>query len=286
MEESMAYKRILTVQDISCLGQCSVTTALPILSACGHETCVIPSAILSTHTGGSFSGYTFRDLTEDIPLILDHWRREGVAFDALYTGYLGNVRQAEIIQEIIRDLLRPGGLVVVDPAMADNGVLYAGLDKTLVTAMAGLCAGAEVALPNITEACLLTGLEYREHVDDTYIKALAGALLDMGAKKVVLTGVSFQPEYTGVAVFDGRESRYYRHRRIPRMFHGTGDVYAAAFTGALLSGLELFRAARLAADFTVKSIENSLDDPAHWYGVKFEPVIPFLIQRLQEERPA
>ena len=277
----MAYKRILTVQDISCLGQCSVTTALPILSACGHETCIIPSAVLSTHTGGSFSGYTFRDLTEDIPGILAHWRSAGVKFEAVYTGYLGNTRQAAYIEDIVKGFLKPGGLVIVDPAMADNGALYAGLEAELVEAMAGLCAMADVILPNITEACLLTGMEYRERYDETYIEELARRLRRLGAKKVVLTGVSYEPEYTGVAVWDGEEKRYYRHRKIPRMFHGTGDVYAAAFTGALLRDMDVFQAARLAADYTVKSIENSLDDPEHWYGVKFETALPFLIESLK-----
>ena len=276
----MAYKRILTVQDISCLGQCSITVALPVLSACGHETCIIPSAVLSTHTGGSFSGYTFRDLTEDIPGIRRHWQQEKIAFDAVYTGYLGSVKQAEYVEETAKALLKPGGPLIVDPAMGDNGVLYAGFDGEYVKAMARLCSKADVVLPNITEACLLTGTEYRDQYDEAYTGALARQLMEQGAKRVVLTGVSYEPEYTGVAVWDEGERQYYRHRRIPRMFHGTGDVYASAFTGGLLRGMSVFDAAKLAADFTVNAIEHTLDDPAHWYGVKFERAIPFLIERI------
>ncbi len=277
----MGYKRLLTVQDVSCLGQCSATVALPVISACGHETCLIPTAVLSTHTGGSFSGYSFHDLTGDIPAVLEHWRGMGVTFDALYTGYLNSIEQTEYIKEIIGGFLRPGALVIVDPAMADNGKLYAGLDSGLVEAMAGLCASADVVLPNVTEACLLTGTEYREDYGPDYAQTLAEKLMALGAGQVVLTGVGYEPGYTGVAVWSGGERLYYRHPRIDRMFHGAGDVYAAAFTGALLRDMGLFDAARLAADFTVKSIENTLDDREHWYGLKFETALPYLIERLK-----
>ncbi len=276
----MPYQRILTVQDISCLGQCSITAALPILSACGHETCIIPSAVLSTHTGGSFSGYTFRDLTEDIPAIRRHWQSQGIRFDAVYAGYLGSVKQAAYVRELFDTLLRPGGKIIVDPAMGDNGALYAGFDGAYAAAIARLCRGADVILPNITEACFMTGTEYRESYEQSYIDDLLQALLALGAKSVVLTGVSFEPESTGVIAWSEGESCYYRHPRIPRMFHGTGDVYASAFTGAWLKGVELFRAARIAADFTVSAIRYSLDDLEHWYGVKFELALPELIKAL------
>ncbi len=278
----MAYKRILTVQDVSCLGQCSLTVALPVLSACGHETCIIPSAVLSTHTGGSFSGYTFRDLTEDIPAICRHWQSQGVSFDAVYAGYLGSRKQAAYVRQICETLLRPGGKIVVDPAMGDNGVLYAGLDGAYAAAIAGLCAGADVILPNITEACLMTGLPYREDYGEDYIQDLLSALLDLGARSVILTGVSYEPGSTGVVACKEGESRLYRHPRIPRMFHGTGDVYASAFVGAWLQGRELFEAAKIAADFTVASIGQTLDDEEHWYGVKFELALPGLIEALKE----
>lgn len=273
------YKRILTMQDISCLGQCSGSVALPVLSACGHETCLIPSALLSTHTG-QFQGYTFFDLTEQIPGIIGHWRREGIMFDALYTGYLGNARQAQFAREMIDTLLRPCSRVIVDPAMADNGRLYAGLEEDCVDAMRTLCAAADVILPNLTEASLLTGIEYREDWDEGYIARLLDALLETGAKSVVLTGVVFSEDMTGGVIAHGDERRYFRHRRVKRMFHGTGDVFASAFTGAFLRGLSLEDAAGLAARFTLRSIENTENDPEHWYGVKFETALPLLINEL------
>ena len=154
----MSYKRILTIQDISCVGQCSLTVALPILSACGVETCVLPSAVLSTHTAG-FSGYTFRDLTEDMPAIKDHWVKEGIAFDGVYTGYLGSTKQIDYVKEIIAATAKDG-VAIIDPAMADNGKLYPGFDAAFVEEMKKLCATADYLLPNLTEACLLTDTEY------------------------------------------------------------------------------------------------------------------------------
>lgn len=274
----MSYKRILTVQDVSCLGQCSLTVALPILSACGHETCVIPSAVLSTHTGGSFCGYTFRDLTEDIPAIRRHWEKQGVLLDAVYTGYLGSAKQAAYVRELCASLLKPEGKLVVDPAMADFGKLYTGFDGDMVEAIGGLCAQADVILPNITEAALLTELPYRETYDRAYIDALLSQLGQLGAKNIVLTGVSFEETTTGVAVWDGAETHLYQHARVPRLFHGTGDVYASAFVGSWLKSGDVLKAAKLAADFTVRAIENTLDDPEHWYGVKFELALPYLLQ--------
>lgn len=276
------YKRILTMQDISCLGQCSGSVALPVLSACGHETCLIPSAVLSTHTG-QFKDYTFRDLTADIPAIVRHWQREGIMFDALYTGYLGSAVQAEYAMEIIKTLLLPESLIIVDPAMADNGSLYAGLKEDCVDAMRGLCSVADVILPNVTEACLLTGMEYRGTWDSGYIAELLDALLALGAKSAILTGIVFSDDVTGGVIADGVEKKYFRHRRVNRMFHGTGDVFAASFTGALLCGLSLEASAQVAARFTLCSIENTEDDTAHWYGVKFETALPLLIRELNIE---
>ena len=276
----MTHPRILTVQDISCVGQCSLTAALPILSAAGAETCILPSAVLSTHTGG-FTGYTFRDLTEDMPAVAAHWQKEGITFDAAYTGYLGSIEEIGYVRELFRTLLRPGALTFVDPAMADNGRLYGGFDQAYAEAMQPLCFEADIILPNLTEACLLTGTPYRETYDETFIRALLDKLHAAGAGTVILTGVSYSPASTGVTVSEGGKVRYYEHRRIERMCHGTGDVYASAFVGAVLRGFSPFRAARLAADFTVRCIENT--EPAHWYGVRFETALPDLITALGKE---
>lgn len=276
----MPYAKILTIQDISCVGQCSLTVALPILSACGLETAILPSAVLSTHTAG-FSGFTCRDLTDDIPAIAAHWLKEKITFDAIYTGYLGSTHQIGLVLDIIRTLLKKDAPVIVDPAMADYGKLYPAFDTGYVEAMKKLASSADFILPNITEACFLTGIEYREHYDRDYIDALAKALLKGGAKNVILTGVGYAPDKTGVVVVRDGTTSYYEHRKIAKGCHGTGDVYASAFVGALLQGKSAFDAAKIAADYTVACIEHTQGDDAHWYGVKFEPLLPGLIQAVQ-----
>ena len=261
------------------MGQCSLTVALPILSACGHETCILPSAVLSTHTGG-FSGYTFRDLTDDMPAIQAHWEKEGVKFDGIYTGYLGSIKQVGYVKNILERMGKAGAVKIVDPAFADNGKLYCIFDQAYVEAMKTLCPAADILLPNITEACYLTGTEYKEQYDEQYIKDLLLSLSKLGCSTVVLTGVSYRPDTTGVAVYEKGELYYYEHKRISKGCHGTGDVYASAFTGALMRGKSLIDAAKIAADYTVLCIENTQGDPSHWYGVKFETALPELMKSL------
>lgn len=275
----MAYQKILTIQDISCLGQCSLTVALPILSACGMETCILPSAVLSTHTAG-FTGFTVRDLTEDIPGIRAHWEKEGIQFSAVYTGYLGSTRQIDMVQEIFDTLLTEKGVKIVDPAMADGGKLYPAFDQAYVEAMKSLCFGADILLPNITEACFLTDTPYRETYDRAYIDELLSKMTAAGAKTVILTGVSYQEGKTGVVIYENGTYSYYEHERIAKGCHGTGDVYASAFVGAYLNGKTAYDAAKIAADYTVKCIENTQDDPTHWYGVKFETALGDLMEKL------
>lgn len=275
----MEYKRILTIQDISCVGQCSLTVALPILSACGIETCVLPSAVLSTHTAG-FSGFTFRDLTDDMPLIQKHWQKEGIKFDSIYTGYLGSTKQVGYVKNILDTMGKEICVKVVDPAFADNGKLYSIFDNIYVDAMKTLCPSADILLPNITEACYLAGMEYKEEYDEDYVKKLLAELSKLGCSTIVLTGVGYTPKKTGVAVYENGEIDYYEHRRIAKGCHGTGDVYASAFTGALMNGKSVFEAAKTAADYTVLCIEKTQDDPKHWYGVKFETALPELIRML------
>ena len=275
----MAYKKILTIQDISCVGQCSLTVALPILSACGLETCILPSAVLSTHTAG-FQGFTFRDLTDDMPDIQAHWQKEGIKFEAIYTGYLGSVKQVGYVQNILNTMGTENCVRIVDPAMADNGQLYSIFNDEYVAAMRTLCASADILVPNITEACFLANEEYKETYDERYIQKLLEALVKLGAKTIVLTGVSYAQGKTGVLVYENGQSRYYEHDKISKGCHGTGDVYASAFTGALMNGKEIFEAAKIAADYTVKCIENTQGDESHWYGAKFETALRDLIDML------
>lgn len=274
------YKKVLTVQDISCVGQCSLTVALPILSATGMETVILPSAILSTHTAG-FTGFTFRDLTDDIDKIVDHWAKENIFFDSIYTGYLGSVDQIDKVIHIADTRLKEGAPVIVDPAMADNGVLYSIFDLEFVKNMKRLCDKADVILPNITEACFLTGTEYKESYDEAYILDLVKKLAVNDAQTVVLTGVSYKNDTTGVVVYKGGELQYYEHEKIAQGCHGTGDVYASAFVGALMNDKTAYEAAAIAADYTVACIKNTQGDKDHWYGVKFEPVLGKLIEALK-----
>lgn len=275
----MAYKKILTIQDISCVGQCSLTVALPILSACGLETCILPSAVLSTHTAG-FQGFTFRDLTDDMPEIQKHWQKENIKFKAIYTGYLGSVKQVGYVRNILDTMGEDDCIRIVDPAMADNGKLYSIFNEEYVAAMRTLCASADILIPNITEACFLSGTEYRETYDECYVKELLDKLSGLGAKTVVLTGVGYAPGKTGVIVYENGAVRYYEHDKISKGCHGTGDIYASAFTGALMNGKELFEAARIAADYTVKCIVNTQGDADHWYGAKFETALGDLMKML------
>ncbi len=276
------YKRILTVQDISCVGQCSLTVALPILSACGLETCIIPSAVLSTHTYG-FKGYTFCDLTDEIEPIMNHWIGENIKFDAIYTGYLGSTRQIALVKKLFANVGAGGFCKIVDPAMADNGKLYTGFDTEFVGEMKKLCGSADIILPNITEAALMCKIEYRENYDEAYVERLCGALTDAGAKTVVLTGVGYTPDTTGVVVFGGGKLEYYCHKKISKGCHGTGDVFASAFTGAYMQGKSLYDSAKIAADYTVACIENTISDSSHWYGVKFEPLLGELAKKVSEK---
>ena len=279
----MAYKRILTIQDISCVGQCSLTVALPILSACGHETAILPSAVLSTHTAG-FTGFTCRDLSADMPAINAHWNKEGLRFEAVYTGYLGSVNQIGYVREIMDTSLTEDGLRIVDPAMADNGKLYSLFNMEYVEAMKTLCATADYLLPNITEACFLTGIEYRETYDQAYVGELMTALHRLGAKNVILTGVGFRPDETGVMISEQGVVSYYPHRRLSQSCHGTGDVYASAFVGALMKGLDAYTAAKIAADYVLLCMENTRGDATHTYGVKFEPMLGTLMDMIRIAR--
>ena len=276
----MEYKRILSIQDISCVGQCSLTVALPILSACGHETAILPAAVLSNHTGG-FKGFTCHDLTSDMPDIIKQWEIEGITFDGAYTGYLGSSEQIAYVKDIFTRLVSPAGLRIVDPAMADGGKLYPAFDMDFVEVMKSLVAVADVTLPNITEASLLTGNEYKESYDEEYAEKLVKGLHELGAKTVIMTGVSYDDENTGILVSDENGINYIRHEKMPISCHGTGDVFASAFVGSYLAGKDKAEAARIAGDYVLSCIKNTIDDKEHWYGVKFEPLLGDLISAIR-----
>ena len=268
-----AQKRVVAIHDISCIGRCSLTVALPIISATGIECSVIPTAVLSTHTGG-FTGYTYRDMTEDIVPIVDHWMTLGIGFDAIYTGFLGSKQQIEIVKDTIKRLGGKNTLAIVDPAMADNGKMYPIFDMEFAKEMAGLCAKADIIVPNLTEACFMLGKEYVEGpYKPEFITGLMKELCDMGCRKVVLTGVYFEEGKVGAATYDSEtsETTYYFREVIPGYYHGTGDVFASALVAALINGRSLPDSARIAVDYTVGSIIRTYDAGSDVkYGVNFE----------------
>lgn len=274
-------KRIVTIQDISCVGKCSLTVALPIISAMGIETAILPTAVLSTHT--MFSHFTCKDLTDQIRPIAKHWSEENISFEAVYTGYLGSFEQIDLMKEFFDRFKTDSNLLFVDPAMADNGKLYPAFDENFAKHMATLCAKADIIVPNITEACFMTDTEYKTDYDENYVKELLHKLCDLGAKISILTGVSFSDGRTGVMGYD-RESdefSYYEHEKLPVSFHGTGDIFSSTCIGAIVNGRSWKKAIQIAADFTAHSIKLTLDDPAKpWYGVNFEEAIPFLLERI------
>ena len=275
-------KRIVTLQDVSCVGKCALTVALPVISAMGVETAVIPTALLSAHS--VFPNFTFMDLTDEIEKIAHHWCEQKLHFDAIYTGYLGSVHQIDVVSRFFDTFRTEDNFIFVDPAMADQGKLYTGFDMEFAKAMTGLCRKADIIDPNITEACLMTGMPYREQYGEEYVRELMGRLGDLGAKIVVLTGVSLEPGKTGVVGMDTHTGKtyHYFHPRFEGQFHGTGDVFSSSVVGALMNGKSLNEALRIASNFTYESIRLTVMDPdSCWYGVAFEKALPYLITQLQ-----
>ncbi len=277
-------KRIVTVQDISCVGKCSLTVALPIISAMGTEAAVLPTAVLSTHT--MFKGFTFCDLTDEIEPIVAHWKKENMDFDAVYTGYLGSARQIALTKDLISKFKGEDTLVLVDPAMADGGRMYTGFEKSFALEMATLCSVADIIVPNLTEASFMLGEEYvAEGYDEEYIKDMLKKLTALGCKTAVITGVSFEKDKLGVMSYDSESGEYFSYfrERIPESFHGTGDVFASTFLGALMRERSIGDSLKIATDFTVECIKATLGNPKERkYGVNFEEEIPYLVSRMDK----
>lgn len=276
-------KRIVTIQDISCVGKCSLTVALPIISAMGIETAIIPTAVLSTHT--MFQGFTVKDLTDQINPISAHWQKEKFGFDAIYTGYLGSFEQIDLMKEFFDTYKTKDNIIFVDPAMADNGKLYPAFNEDFAKYMGTLCAKADIIVPNITEASFMTGIEYKAEYDEEYVKTMLKALTGLGAKIAVLTGVSLEEGKTGVMGYDSEndEFYYYSHKKHSRSYHGTGDIFSSTCIGAIMNGFTWKDAARIAADYTSECIRITAEDPtSNDYGVNFESVIPELLKSINK----
>ena len=278
-------KRILTIQDISCFGKCSLTVALPLLSAMGIETAILPTAVLSTHT--LFKGFTCKDLSDQLVPITDHWKQEGITFDAIYTGYLGTEEEIDTVIRIIEEFRNENTLVIVDPAMGDNGKLYPAFNEHYAKKNADLCAVADIIDPNITEASFMTGLPYREEYSEDYVREMLLALAKIGTKTPILTGVSLSEGKTGAMGYDTETKTFfsYQNDRVPAAYHGTGDIFSSVLAGAFVLGLDRAEALKIAADYTALTIAETLKNPGNpWYGVDFEATVPSLVDALRQIR--
>ncbi len=277
----MNQKRVAAIHDISCFGKCSLTVALPIISAAGIETAVIPTAVLSTHTGG-FSGFTFRDLTEDILPVANHWKKENISVDCVYTGYLGSKEQIGIVKEAIEIVKRKGGITVVDTVMADNGKLYGGFPEDFPNEMKKLCEVADIITPNITEAAFMLNIPYKQGpYDKQYIEEILKGLSEITNGKIVLTGVYFDNEKIGAATYENGKTTYLFSNIVDAAYHGTGDIFTSAVVCGILNGKSLNESTQIACDFTAGCIKRTKENhPDMKYGVNFEAEIPTLIKYL------
>lgn len=266
-------KRIVSVQDISCVGQCSLTVALPVLSAYGIETAILPSGILSTHTGG-FTDFTYHDLTDEMPKIVAHWKKEKLDFDAIYTGYIGDARQFDLILDM-KELLRDGGLLIVDPAMADHGKLYPALNEEIVAGMRRIASAADIILPNLTEAAFLLAQPYNEAPNKEEVAKMVKDLAAMGPETVILTGVSYEAGKIGAVAYSKSQDTMteYFTTKEEKSYHGTGDIFSSVLIANLLNGVSMQENLKDACEFIVKSIRKTVSDASHPYGVHFEAVL-------------
>ena len=274
-------KKILTIQDVSCYGQCSITVALPILSACGYETAILPTSILSTHTSG-FKNFQYKDLDEELERFLKHWLDEQLYFDAVYTGYLGSESLIDFTIKAIDQCKKDDALIFVDPAMGDNGKLYPVFNKSYARKMRELIKKADIILPNITEACFMTDIPYVAKYNKEYIENLLKELSKYTDAKIILTDVSLKAGSTGVYFYDGEIFQYYKHKKIGNGFHGTGDVFSSSFVASYMKNHDLYLSAKVAADYVYRCINYTQSDKTHWYGVKFEPLLNGFVNKLND----
>ena len=271
------YHRIVSIQDISCFGQCSLTVALPVISSFGIECAVVPTSVLSTHTSG-FHDYTFRDLSGDLHGILGHWNKEGIKFDAVYTGYLGNAEDIDFALRIAKENNCP---LFVDPAFGDNGKLYGLFDEQYVKEIAPLCFLSDYLLPNLTEAYALLGKAYNPNPSIEECESISVGLIGKGAKNIILKGIKDGWGNIGIMVTNEKGKTTYFHRHVDTDFHGTGDLFASVFVSGVVKGLNPGKASQLAATVTLEAIDNTVGDEKHCYGVKFEPLLSGLMARLK-----
>ena len=269
----MSTPRIAAIHDLSCFGRCSLTIALPVLSAMGCQCCPLPTALLSAHTG--FSGNTFLDLTVEMGRIADHWAAMDLQFDAIYSGFLGSADQVDTVARFFDTFKKSGTAVIVDPVMGDHGTAYRTCTPDLCRGMRALAENADVITSNLTEAALLLDRPYEEiRQADAY--EVVRRLSLGGRRSVVLTGYFSEPGQTGALCFDrdSGESKAVQTPREPQDFSGTGDLFASVLAGGVARGVPLFQAAQAAADFVRDCIARTLAEGlTEQDGVDFEPLL-------------
>ena len=277
----MPTPRVAAIHDISGFGRCSITVAIPVLSAMGLQCCPIPTASLSTHTG-EFEGFTFLDMTDEMPKIAAHWAELDLHFQSVYSGFLGSEKQIHIVEDFIRTFRREDTIVVVDPVMGDHGVMYKTYTPAMCAGMAHLAEQADVITPNLTEAALLLGTPYADlPAGEEGCREIARKLSMDGRRSVVLTGASSAPELTGALYFDAKtgETGLVQTNRVPGHFFGTGDVFASVLTGALVRGDSLAHATQQAVEFIRICAERTVEQGLPLReGVDFEPLLKHLIR--------
>ncbi len=274
-------KRIVSIQDISCIGKCSLSVALPIISAAGTECAIIPTAVLSTQS--MFEGFTFKDLTDQIIPITNHWKQQNLKFDGIYTGYLGSPEQIKLIGGLFNEI-GSSALKFVDPVMGDSGEFYPGFRCEFAKQIKSLCSEADVITPNLTEAYFLLGMPYSKEYDENKIKNMLKELCKINCKSAIITGISFSENEIGIMGYSRSEDKFFSHftEKIPGFFHGTGDIFSSCCVGALIKGKSLEESASIAADFIRESILKTIQsDNPKWYGIDFESAIPYYIDRLK-----
>ena len=275
----MMIPRVAAIHDLSGFGRCSLTVAIPILSAMGVQCCPLPTAFLSTHTG-DFEGYTFLDLTDEMEKAAAHWKQLDLRFQAVYSGFLGSEHQIEVVERFIRDFRRGDTAVVVDPVMGDQGVVYKTYTPAMCEGMKRLAATADVITPNLTEAALLLDIPYAHlPTDEAGLRGIVPQLSLNGRRSVVLTGYSSAPHLTGALCFDAAsgEISAVQAERVDREFYGTGDVFASVLTGALVKGETLHSAAACAVDFVLACAKLTAKNGLPLReGVDFEPLLGLL----------
>lgn len=271
--------KVMTIQDYSSFGQCSLSVALPIISAMGIETISLPVALLSTHTSG-FEGYTYVDLKDNVVPAAQHYKKLGINFDYIYVGYLGSSAAAKAVEEVCR--LYPDAQLIVDPAMAENGELYNGINEDFAQSIATLCKKSYIALPNLSEACLLSGVRYSRIQTKESILNICKKLEDKGIKRFVITGIRTNQGMLLAYCNDG-VVKFIPTQEVKGDFLGSGDVFASTLTGALASGLNLSQSLDVAVKYTQKTVELTSQDKSHWYGLKFEKTIPYLLELVQNK---